>query len=159
MGAKAGVHKDVPADQRMLGAPATPDKEQMRIMMTLEKLPEIAARRKPKRVRTLVRRLESGAAFLEECAASADKTIGREKREERMRERLKEERIAIRDLLKEAKRARSKDLPSDHKFKANVESAKRIGSISNSSPVNIGSKGDGTDWFPGLMDSVSIAIG
>ncbi len=41
LGAKAGVHKDVAADQRMLGAPATPDKEQMRIMMTLEKLPEI----------------------------------------------------------------------------------------------------------------------
>jgi UDP-3-O-[3-hydroxymyristoyl] glucosamine N-acyltransferase len=41
LGAKAGVHKDVPPDQRMLGAPATPDKEQMRIMMSLEKLPEI----------------------------------------------------------------------------------------------------------------------
>jgi hypothetical protein len=37
--------------------------------------------------------------------------------------------------------------------------AKRIGSISNSSPVNIGSKGDGTDWFPGLMDFVKIEIG
>jgi UDP-3-O-[3-hydroxymyristoyl] glucosamine N-acyltransferase len=41
LGAKCGVHKDVPPDQRMLGSPATPDKEQMRIMMTLEKLPEI----------------------------------------------------------------------------------------------------------------------
>jgi hypothetical protein len=37
--------------------------------------------------------------------------------------------------------------------------AKRIGSIANSSPVNIGSKGDSTDWFPGLMDYVSITIG
>jgi UDP-3-O-[3-hydroxymyristoyl] glucosamine N-acyltransferase len=41
LGAKCGVHKDVPPDQRMLGSPATPDKEQMRIMMTLEKLPDI----------------------------------------------------------------------------------------------------------------------
>ncbi|MGL4424295.1 MAG: UDP-3-O-(3-hydroxymyristoyl)glucosamine N-acyltransferase [Gemmataceae bacterium] len=41
LGAKAGVHKDVPADSRMLGAPATPDREQMRIMMSLEKLPEL----------------------------------------------------------------------------------------------------------------------
>ncbi len=41
LGAKAGVHKDVPPDSRMLGAPATPDREQMRIMMSLEKLPEL----------------------------------------------------------------------------------------------------------------------
>lgn len=41
LGAKCGVHKDIPADQRMLGAPATPDREQMRILMSLEKLPEI----------------------------------------------------------------------------------------------------------------------
>jgi UDP-3-O-[3-hydroxymyristoyl] glucosamine N-acyltransferase len=41
LGAKAGVHKDVPSDARMLGAPATPDREQMRIMMSLERLPEL----------------------------------------------------------------------------------------------------------------------
>ena len=41
LGAKAGVHKDVPPGSRMLGAPATPDKEQMRIMMSLERLPEL----------------------------------------------------------------------------------------------------------------------
>ena len=41
LGAKAGVHKDVPADQKMLGAPATPAADQMRIMSSLEKLPEI----------------------------------------------------------------------------------------------------------------------
>ena len=34
-----------------------------------------------------------------------------------------------------------------------------LGSISNSSPVYVGGKGDGTDWFPGLMDSVKIEIG
>jgi UDP-3-O-[3-hydroxymyristoyl] glucosamine N-acyltransferase len=41
IGAKAGVTKDVPAGQRMLGAPATPEREQKRILMTLERLPEI----------------------------------------------------------------------------------------------------------------------
>lgn len=39
IGAKAGVTKDVPAGQRMLGAPATPERDQKRILMTLEKLP------------------------------------------------------------------------------------------------------------------------
>jgi UDP-3-O-[3-hydroxymyristoyl] glucosamine N-acyltransferase len=41
IGAKAGVTKDVPAGQRMLGTPATPEREQKRILMTLEKLPEM----------------------------------------------------------------------------------------------------------------------
>jgi UDP-3-O-[3-hydroxymyristoyl] glucosamine N-acyltransferase len=41
IGAKAGVTKDVPAGQKMLGAPATPEREQKRILMTLERLPEI----------------------------------------------------------------------------------------------------------------------
>jgi UDP-3-O-[3-hydroxymyristoyl] glucosamine N-acyltransferase len=41
IGAKAGVTKNVPAGQRMLGAPATAEGEQKRILMTLEKLPDI----------------------------------------------------------------------------------------------------------------------
>ncbi len=41
IGAKAGVTKDVPPGQRTLGAPATPEREQKRILMSLEKLPEI----------------------------------------------------------------------------------------------------------------------
>jgi UDP-3-O-[3-hydroxymyristoyl] glucosamine N-acyltransferase len=41
IGAKAGVTKEVPPGQRMLGAPATPEREQKRILMTLEKLPEM----------------------------------------------------------------------------------------------------------------------
>jgi UDP-3-O-[3-hydroxymyristoyl] glucosamine N-acyltransferase len=41
IGAKAGVTKDVPAGQRMLGAPATPEREQKRILISLERLPEI----------------------------------------------------------------------------------------------------------------------
>jgi UDP-3-O-[3-hydroxymyristoyl] glucosamine N-acyltransferase len=41
VGGQAGVTKDVPAGQHMLGSPATPEREQKRILMTLEKLPEI----------------------------------------------------------------------------------------------------------------------
>ncbi len=41
IGAKAGVTKDVPPGQRYLGAPATPERDQKRILMTLEKLPEL----------------------------------------------------------------------------------------------------------------------
>jgi UDP-3-O-[3-hydroxymyristoyl] glucosamine N-acyltransferase len=48
IGGQAGVTKDVPTGQRMLGTPATPEREQKRIMMTLEKLP--AMRRDLRRV-------------------------------------------------------------------------------------------------------------
>jgi UDP-3-O-[3-hydroxymyristoyl] glucosamine N-acyltransferase len=41
IGAKAGVTKDVAPGQRMLGAPATPERDQKRALMTLERLPEI----------------------------------------------------------------------------------------------------------------------
>jgi UDP-3-O-[3-hydroxymyristoyl] glucosamine N-acyltransferase len=41
VGAKAGITKDVPPNSRMLGAPATPDREQMRILMSLQKLPDL----------------------------------------------------------------------------------------------------------------------
>lgn len=41
VGGQAGVTKDVPAGQRMLGSPATPERDQKRILMTLERLPQI----------------------------------------------------------------------------------------------------------------------
>jgi UDP-3-O-[3-hydroxymyristoyl] glucosamine N-acyltransferase len=41
VGGKAAVTKDVPEGQRLLGAPATPEREQKRMLMSLEKLPEI----------------------------------------------------------------------------------------------------------------------
>lgn len=75
-----------------------------RFALLLDKLPERAARSKPKRVRALARRLESIAAFLEQCAAAADRTLGREKREERMRQRIKAERVALRDLLRTSRK-------------------------------------------------------
>jgi UDP-3-O-[3-hydroxymyristoyl] glucosamine N-acyltransferase len=41
IGGQAGVTKDVPAGQHMLGSPATPEREQKRILMSLERLPDI----------------------------------------------------------------------------------------------------------------------
>jgi UDP-3-O-[3-hydroxymyristoyl] glucosamine N-acyltransferase len=41
VGGKAGVTKDVAAGERLLGSPATPEREQKRVMMSLEKLPGI----------------------------------------------------------------------------------------------------------------------
>jgi UDP-3-O-[3-hydroxymyristoyl] glucosamine N-acyltransferase len=41
IGGQAGVTKDVPARQRILGSPATPEREQKRMLMSLEKLPDL----------------------------------------------------------------------------------------------------------------------
>jgi UDP-3-O-[3-hydroxymyristoyl] glucosamine N-acyltransferase len=60
IGAQAGVTKDVPADQQMLGSPATPVREQKRILVTLEKLPEI---------RRDLRRIKQHLGLSDEAAA------------------------------------------------------------------------------------------
>jgi UDP-3-O-[3-hydroxymyristoyl] glucosamine N-acyltransferase len=41
IGARAGLFRDVPAGERMLGAPAKPEREQKRIYLSLERLPEL----------------------------------------------------------------------------------------------------------------------
>jgi UDP-3-O-[3-hydroxymyristoyl] glucosamine N-acyltransferase len=41
IGGQAGVTKDVAAGQHILGSPATPERDQKRILMSLERLPEI----------------------------------------------------------------------------------------------------------------------
>ena len=60
IGAKAGVTKDVPPGQRTLGAPATPEREQKRILMTLERLPEM--RRELRRIKQYLGLPEEDAA-------------------------------------------------------------------------------------------------
>jgi UDP-3-O-[3-hydroxymyristoyl] glucosamine N-acyltransferase len=42
LGPQAGVPKDVPANAKMLGTPARPNKEFLRLMLSMEKLPELA---------------------------------------------------------------------------------------------------------------------
>lgn len=41
VGAKAGVMRDIPAGQRMLGAPATPERDQKKLLLCIEKLPDL----------------------------------------------------------------------------------------------------------------------
>jgi UDP-3-O-[3-hydroxymyristoyl] glucosamine N-acyltransferase len=41
VGAQAGVTKDIAAGERVLGAPALPEREQKRILISLEKLPDM----------------------------------------------------------------------------------------------------------------------
>ncbi len=41
IGARSGVPSDIPAGQRSLGAPATPEREQKKILMSMAKLPEL----------------------------------------------------------------------------------------------------------------------
>jgi UDP-3-O-[3-hydroxymyristoyl] glucosamine N-acyltransferase len=41
IGAQSGVNKDVPAGQRIFGAPAKPESEQKRIVATMDRLPEM----------------------------------------------------------------------------------------------------------------------
>jgi UDP-3-O-[3-hydroxymyristoyl] glucosamine N-acyltransferase len=39
VGAKAGVHKDIPAGETWLGIPATPEAEQKRILISMKRVP------------------------------------------------------------------------------------------------------------------------
>ncbi len=41
LGAKAGVHKDMPGGQTFIGTPATPEQEQYRLVMAMRRLPEM----------------------------------------------------------------------------------------------------------------------
>lgn len=56
LGAKSGVHKDIPAGETHVGYPARPDQEELRIVMATTKLPEM---------RKVVRGLETRVAELE----------------------------------------------------------------------------------------------
>ena len=59
IGARSGVVRDVPAGERMLGAPARPESEEKRILLSLAKLPELC-----REVRQIKQRLglDRGAA-------------------------------------------------------------------------------------------------
>jgi UDP-3-O-[3-hydroxymyristoyl] glucosamine N-acyltransferase len=41
IGARSGLFRDVPAGERMLGTPARPERDEKRILLSLEKLPEL----------------------------------------------------------------------------------------------------------------------
>lgn len=62
LGPKAGVHLDVPAGAKWHGFPAGPDKEQIRLHLSLQRVPELLKQ---------VQALEEKIAALEQPAASA----------------------------------------------------------------------------------------
>jgi UDP-3-O-[3-hydroxymyristoyl] glucosamine N-acyltransferase len=41
LGARSGIHRDIGANERILGAPGRPESEEKRILLSLEKLPEL----------------------------------------------------------------------------------------------------------------------
>jgi UDP-3-O-[3-hydroxymyristoyl] glucosamine N-acyltransferase len=59
IGAQAGVTKDIPAGSRIVGSPATPEREQKRMVMSLGKLPEMRKelRRLSAQVEELLKRI------------------------------------------------------------------------------------------------------
>jgi UDP-3-O-[3-hydroxymyristoyl] glucosamine N-acyltransferase len=63
IGARSGLFRDVPAGERMLGAPARPEREEKRILLSLDKLPELC-----KDVRQLKRHLGLNTGGKEEAA-------------------------------------------------------------------------------------------
>lgn len=60
LGAKAGAHKDVPAGETHVGLPARPDHEQLRIVMSAAKVPDMR-----KQIRQLEARLDALTQQLE----------------------------------------------------------------------------------------------
>lgn len=67
-GPKAGVHADIPAGEKHHGVPALPDKEQIRILLSLQKLPEM--RKELQRLAKEVAALEQSLAKRSEAHAA-----------------------------------------------------------------------------------------
>ena len=63
LGAKAGVHKDVPAGERQIGVPAIPEADCRRVVMAQHKLPEMR-----QQLRALERQVEELTARLAQLA-------------------------------------------------------------------------------------------
>ncbi len=66
VGAKAGVHKDIPAGETWIGYMASPEQEQKRIMLSMKRLPEI---------RQQVKDLERQVADLTEALARVQNSL------------------------------------------------------------------------------------
>ncbi len=69
LGAKAGVHKDIPAGDTQIGYPARPEHEQLRIVMATGKVPEMR-----KQIRALEARLEELTRLVEQFSTQGSQT-------------------------------------------------------------------------------------
>ena len=66
LGAKAGIHKDIPAGETHIGYPARPEQEQLRIVLATAKVPEMR-----KQIREIESRLASLTRQVEQFTVSA----------------------------------------------------------------------------------------
>jgi UDP-3-O-[3-hydroxymyristoyl] glucosamine N-acyltransferase len=69
LGAKAGVHKDIPAGDTQIGYPARPEQEQLRIVMATGKVPEMR-----KQIRALEARLDELTRLVEQFSEQGSET-------------------------------------------------------------------------------------
>ncbi len=68
VGAKAGVHKDIPAGETWLGIPATHESEQKRLLISMKRIPDMRDA-----VRTLEKQIASLSAELEQLKGTPSK--------------------------------------------------------------------------------------
>lgn len=69
LGAKAGVHKDIPEGETQIGYPSRPEQEQLRIVMATGKVPEMR-----KQLRELEARVEELSRLVEQLTAPTTQT-------------------------------------------------------------------------------------
>lgn len=69
LGAKAGVHKDIPAGETWIGVPATPEADQKRLLFSARRLPAI--REDLKSLEAQVKELQAALAALQPSARAA----------------------------------------------------------------------------------------
>ena len=69
LGAKAGVHKDIPEGETQIGYPSRPEQEQLRIVMATGKVPEMR-----KQLRELEARVEELSRLVEQLTAPTPQT-------------------------------------------------------------------------------------
>src|SRR4029077_11717067 len=69
LGAKAGVHKDIPEGETQIGYPSRPEQEQLRIVMATGKVPEMR-----KQLRELEARVEELGRLVEQLTAPTTQT-------------------------------------------------------------------------------------
>ncbi|MFO0917994.1 MAG: UDP-3-O-(3-hydroxymyristoyl)glucosamine N-acyltransferase [Planctomycetaceae bacterium] len=73
IGAKGGVHKDIPAGETWIGYPATPEHEQKRLLFSLKRVPEM--RQQVKDLEKQVAELTATVARLSAAASNTDSPL------------------------------------------------------------------------------------
>jgi UDP-3-O-[3-hydroxymyristoyl] glucosamine N-acyltransferase len=70
LGAKAGVHKDIPEGDTQIGYPARPEQEQLKIVMATRKVPEMR-----KQIRDLESRVDELCRLVEQLTGQSTRRL------------------------------------------------------------------------------------